>query len=329
MPVTTGGKVLVLDAGAVASLIDMAGAIDAVEEAFRVAGNGLTRNYPVVRESIEEASGTFGIKSGFMPQQGWLGLKAGGYWSGNMASRGISNHQSTVVLFDYESGQPRCFMNANRLTALRTGAAGAVAAKYLARPDSRAVLFVGAGEQARSQLEALRCIFDLSQIHIWSRDPASAQQFAHELTASGLHANVVSDPADASDRVDLIVTTTPSTQALLAPAHMHRGLHVNAMGSDTRGKRELAPEIFGRDVRLVVDNRDQSTRLGELQNVADADRMIHATLGEIVAGKAPGRRSENDITVFDSSGVTFQDLAVAGRVYEKALELGTGSTVAF
>lgn len=325
---TLGTTLTVLDETTVADLIDMPTAIDVVEGAFRADGHGRTLNYPVVREAIERASGTFGIKSGYMPSEGWLGLKAGGYWTRNHTDKQLSNHQSTIVLFDPESGVPRCVINANRLTALRTGAAGAVAARHLAPATTRSVLLLGAGEQASSQLEALRCVLELEQVFVWSRSRDSADRFIARVNETGLNAEFASDTRTAAREVELIVTTTPAQQPILDRSHTHPGLHINAMGSDTVGKRELDPSILS-TARVVVDDRAQSQRLGETQGLENAASYISSTLGEIAAGLSPGRQPSDMITVFDSTGVTFQDLAVAGYVYKTATERNLGRVVNF
>lgn len=303
----------------VGEVITLDEVIALIERGFAADAKGEHRNFPVVRERLAPAhNGIFGIKSGIAGTI--LGFKAGGFWPGNR-ERGVLPHQSTMVLFDPDSGQPIALISANRITGLRTGAAGAVAAKYLARPESTKAAIIGCGAQGRTQLKALARVMSLQQVCVWDKVRAAAESFAEELGAeTGLAIHIVADPESAIRSADIVVTTTPGEGPVVKDDWIAPGTHVTAVGADTAGKQELESALLARST-LVVDNRQQALTLGESQHLkaisANPEALIHAELGEIVAGLRPGRSSATEITVFDATGVTFQDLVVAGAIYDR------------
>lgn len=325
-------RVRILSQTQVDSLIGLSDCIEAVERAFQADALGQTLNLPVVRDSIGIGSGIFGIKSGALYAEKTLGLKAGGYWPDNAKRLGASNHQSTMLLFDIASGQPTCLLNANRVTELRTSAAGAIAARLLANPGARTVGLVGAGVQARGQLEGLLGVFPtLTAADVWSRRRESAEALA-EAMRDRLSVRVADSPRQVAEGADILVTATSSSAPLVFAPWLSPGVHINAVGADTRGKQELDPEIL-RTSHVVVDNLEQACRLGEMQHLADdmagAQAYVASTLGDILAGRSSGRTDAREITVFDSTGVTFQDLAVAQLVYARACAGDCGLLVEF
>ncbi|MEX2534609.1 MAG: ornithine cyclodeaminase family protein [Trueperaceae bacterium] len=308
-------------------LVPLDSTIDLIEAAFRADARGRSEAFPVVRTAIEEHRGIFGIKSGRLLDSGTLGLKAGGYWRENPALRELGAHQSTIVLFDPETGRPEALLRANYITEARTGAAGAVAASALANPDASTVAVVGAGRQARVQIECLAKRFSLAEVFIFARRPEAAQQIEAEFNGAPFRVRVAKTPEEAISGADIIVTTTPSFEPVLADDWVTPGAHINAMGSDTRGKGELDPQLLGR-ARFFADNVEQSRTLGEAQRLA-AECSICGTLGAVLTGENEGRLQRDDITVFDSTGVTFQDLAMARQALDRARETGAGAEVAF
>jgi ornithine cyclodeaminase len=296
-------------------------AIALVAEGFRAMATGEVRNFPVVRERIPEFEGIFGVKSGYLPEVGVLGLKAGGYWLKNPQRVGVGAHQSTVLLFDPESGRLRGVVAANYLTGLRTGAAGAVAAKALARPDSRRVGLIGTGVQAEMQLRCLATVFGLEQVLVWSVDQGSASSFVARTADLGLRMEVCSEAEAVVRDSDIVVTTTPAFEPVVMEEWLHPGLHINAIGADTKGKQELATGVLPRANRVVVDSFEQASELGELQHPFRAGLLRRdqvALLSDVLTGRAPGRQSAADITVFDATGVIMQDLVVADYVWQAA-----------
>jgi alanine dehydrogenase len=298
-------------------------AIELVAEGFKATATGVVRNFPVVREMIPEHDGIFGVKSGYLPEAGVLGLKAGGYWLKNLGRYGVGAHQSTVLLFHPQSGQLRGVVAANYLTGLRTGAAGAVAARALARPDSRRVGLIGTGVQAEMQLRCLAAIFAIEQVLVWSVDSGSAVEFIKRTADLGLTVEPLDAPEPVVRGADILVTTTPAFQPVLQAEWLHPGLHINAIGADTRGKQELATGVLPQADRVVVDSFEQASELGELQHPYRAGlikREQVALLGEVLAGQAPGRNRMTDVTVFDATGLIMQDLVVADYVWNRAVE---------
>jgi alanine dehydrogenase len=335
----------VLSDNFVAEHMTMARSIQLVEAAFAASALRAAVVFPVVVEFIPEQEAMFGIKSGYLSPAATpaatsvhtanglvqtLGLKAGGYWMRNQERFGLPGHTSVMLLFDMTNGSPVALVAANAITSLRTGAAGGVAAKHLARPESRIAAVIGAGDQARMQVHALREVRPIEELRVWARRPEAAEQYASEWGASGLRVQVVPDVRDAVAGADVVITTTPSFEPLVRDAYVAPGTHVNAIGSDARGKRELETELLRRS-KVVVDRLAQSVAIGEMQHAVNAGLLtpeaVHAELGEVCAGLKPGRTTEDEITVFDSSGVTIQDLALAGYLYDKALAEDLGEKV--
>jgi alanine dehydrogenase len=241
----------------------------------------------------------------------------------NQARHGLPTVMGTYVLSDPKTAFPLAVMDATFLTALRTGAASGVATKYLAKLPLTRVGFVGCGVQARMFRDAHRTLGDF-EIVAADLNRAAAERFVEE---SGGRVASIEEAA----RCPVVCIATPSLTPVLMRSWIQPGTHINAMGADGPGKQELDPQIL-RDARIVVDEPDQSIHGGEL-NVPITQGMfgpeiIGATLGDVIAKKAQGRRSPEEITVFDSTGLAIQDVAVAGAVYERAKERGIGTRVA-
>jgi ornithine cyclodeaminase/alanine dehydrogenase len=240
----------------------------------------------------------------------------------NPARQGLPTVMGTYVLSDPATGFPLAVMDATFLTALRTGAAAGVASKYLARLPLRRVGFVGCGVQARMFRDAHRVLGEF-EIEAADRDPAAAERFVAE---SG--GRVVS--VEQAARCPVVCIATPSLAPVLKRSWTAPGTHINAMGADGPGKQELEPELL-RAARVIVDEPEQSLHGGEL-NVPISQglfgpEIIAATLGDVIAGKAAGRRGDDEITIFDSTGLAIQDVAVARAVYERAKQRGVGTPI--
>lgn len=297
--------------------------LELVEKAFRADAEGATESFAVVRTGIEDHDGIFGIKSGRLREPDTLGLKAGGYWRGNPERHGISAHQSTVVLFEPATGRPEALLRANYITEARTAAAGAVAATALANRDAAVVTVFGAGRQARVQVEALALRFDLRRVHVVARSKAAATRLAEAWADAPFDVVTDLEGEAACSEADIVVTTTPSFEPVLDDAWVRPGTHVNAIGSDTRGKGELDRALLAR-ARFFVDSEQQSRSLGEGQRLAP-DRAVAGSLGGVLVGHERGRIAHDDVTVFDSTGVTFQDLVMARHALDRAREAGVGT----
>lgn len=313
-------ETLILTHREVRALCDMELAMGAVEEAFRAYAEGRARMPAKVYLELPEFDGDFRA----MPSL--LGKYAGVKWVNahphNRERHGLPTVMGTYVLSDPSTALPLAILDATLLTALRTGAAAGVATKYLANRPFDRVGFIGCGVQARMFRDAHRT---LGTFEVWAADanPRAAEAFAAE---SG--GRVVS--VEQAATCPVVCIATPSTKPVVQRAWIAEGTHINAMGADAPGKQELDPQIL-RDARIVVDEPEQSLHGGEL-NVPVAQGLlsatdIAATLGEVVAGQAAPRRSPRDITVFDSTGLAIQDVALAAAIFQRAREQGVGQAV--
>lgn len=309
-------------------LVSIEDAIDAVAAAFMAMAAGKARNYPVVREVVGYADAVYGVKAGGDVSAPFLGLKAGGYWPHNLA-RGLTNHQSSTLMFDPETGRASALVSANYLTGVRTGAASALATRVLAREDASVLGIIGTGGQSAHQLHATAKVRRLSRVHAWDPVPENVARFAAAVDALGLEYVPETDPKAVAQAADILVTVTPSQKPILTRDCVRPGTHISAMGADTKGKQELDPALVCA-ARLFVDEVAQAVSIGECQH-AFAQGLIQETdltpLGAVLAGIALGRRSDEDITVFDGTGVALQDLVVADLAVRRAQTTGRGVRV--
>jgi len=323
-------EIIVLNDQEVAGLVTFEENLRLIEQAFSEYSLGKSHAYPVIRESVEKHGGIFGIKSGYIEAQDALGFKAGGFWPGNK-DRGLPNHQSVILLFHPSTGQPRALVAANFVTQIRTAAIGAIGCKYLARTESRVLTLVGAGQQGRNQLAAtLKVMPALEEVYICDVYPAAAAELAREFEGYPLKIHWEDSLPQACSNADVIITATSSYKAIVMDEWIKPGTHINAIGTDTRGKQELDPRIFARAV-VVVDDLEQCCYMGECQHAYDAGiisrESVRAQIGEIINGKKTGRSSPLEITVFDTTGVAIQDLATAGYALDEALKKGVGTKI--
>ncbi|MEM9707571.1 MAG: iminosuccinate reductase BhcD [Pseudomonadota bacterium] len=310
----------------IGALMNEAMAFDAVEAVFGAMSKGAARNFPVIREPVGGGA-LYGFKSGFDEAGGALGLKSGGYWPGN-AEKGLANHQSSIFLFDPETGRLKAVVGGNLLTALRTAAAQAVSLKHLAREDARVLGMVGAGHQAPFQLRAAAKQRGFEKVVAWNRTPEKLDGLRAAAEEVGLPFEVVSLEALGAE-ADVIVTIVSSFEAVLGADMVRPGTHIAAMGTDTVGKQELDPALVGR-ATVFTDELAQSKTLGEAQHAVAEGLMAAEDLveiGRVINGEHPGRTSADEVTVFDGTGVGLQDLAVAGAVLAQAIENGIAADV--
>jgi len=317
-------EVLVLSQEEVKSILNLEEAIRMVEECYTEFHQNKSIIYPAVRESVDENEGIFGIKSSYLIDNQMIGLKAGGFWKNNMSRKQKMNHQSTMLLFNAETGEPTCLLDANYITITRTAAAGAVAARYLAKKDSHTVAIIGSGVQAKVQLSGLLHQFSIKNVYVYSQTTHAAEQWAEELINQGITAESVESAQKAVANADIVVTTTPSYTPVIKTSWLKKGTHINAIGSDTRGKNEV--EMNVPIDKVVCDLWEQSSTMGELQH-GFAKESLYAEIGEITALVKQGRESDEEITIFDSTGISVQDVKVAAYVYEKAKKEGLGKVV--
>jgi len=325
---------LILTGGDVQDLLDHRTCIDAVEGAFRAHGEGAPA--PGVL-SVPAAGGGFHIKAGVLERsqspQRYFAAKVNGNFPENPSQRGLPTIQGIVVLADAESGSPLAVMGSGTLTALRTAAATAVAAKYLANPGSCSLGVVGCGVQAAFQVHAIHEVRRVSRAQVCDRDGARAARFAESLTRQlGIPARAVATPREVARGSDLLVTCTTSREAVLQAGDVEPGTFVAAVGADHPEKVEIAPALMAQSA-VVVDLFEQAAAFGDLHHAIEARLMdrarVRGELGEVVAGRKPGRCAESEVVVFDSTGMALQDVAAAAAVYERALAVGRGKEVRF
>jgi ornithine cyclodeaminase len=308
--------------------VSSADAFTAVESVFGAMARGDAYNFPVIREALGHADAVYGFKSGFDRAGLALGLKSGGYWPGN-AAKGLTNHQSTVCLFDADTGRLKALVGGNHLTALRTAAASAVSIRHLARPDARVLGMVGAGHQAAFQLRAAAETLPFERVVAWNYHPDMLPGLAAVAAEIGLPFAAVARERLCAE-ADVIITIGSSFAPQLMADWVRPGTHLACMGTDTVGKQEVDPEILAR-AAVFTDEVAQSVGLGEAQHAVAAGLIAEAALtpiGAVINGEHPGRTEPGQITLFDGTGVGLQDLAVAQVATQRAAEAGLAVTVA-
>lgn len=320
---------LVVPESAVAGLMSPADCFAAVENVFAAMAKRSAVNFPVIREAIGHADALYGFKSGFDRDSLALGLKAGGFWPGNAAT-GLTNHQSSVFLFDADTGRCRAVVGGNLLTALRTAAASAISIKYLARTDAETLGMVGAGHQSAFQLRAALEQRAFRRVVAWNRDPAKLERLDRIATEAGVSFEAV-DLDTLGAQADVIITVTSSFRPILLRAQIKLGTHIACMGTDTKGKQEVDPTLLAA-ATVFADDPTQSATIGEAQHAVAQGLLAQADIiemGAVILGTHGGRGSADEITVFDGTGVGLQDLAVASAAVALAVERGVALDVEF
>ncbi len=313
----------------IANLMTREAAFDAVEKVFAAMAAKDAYNFPVIREAIGHEDALYGFKGGFDRAGLTLGLKAGGYWPKNLEKRGLINHQSTVFLFDPDTGMVKAMVGGNLLTALRTAAASSVSIKHLAPRDAKVMGMIGAGHQATFQLRAALEQRNFEKVIGWNYHPEMLPNIEKVADEAGVAFEPVE--LDGMAEADVIISITSAFSPSLMDAHVSAGTHIACMGTDTKGKQEVEAALLAR-ATVFTDEVAQSVSIGEAQH-AIADGLINESdivqIGVVINGAHPGRSSEEEITLFDGTGVGLQDLAVASSVVDLAIEQGIAIEVDF
>lgn len=323
---------LLLARADVAALLTLDECIAAVENAFREHGLGRTAAPKVL--GMPSIDGGFHIKAALLNLSSpYFAAKLNGNFFHNAQRFAMPNIQGILVLCDATNGYPLAVMDSIEITILRTGAATAVAAKYLARLDSSVVTICGCGNQGRVQLRALSRVIPVKKAFAFDLSEDQAQGFAHTLAAElAIAIEVVRDLPAAVRKSDVCITCTPARKFLLRKEDVAQGTFVAGVGADNDDKQELDPRLLASST-LVTDIREQCASIGDLHHAISAGLMrledVHAELGEIVAGRKPGRTSKEEIAIFDSTGTALQDVAAAAAVYERAIKQGAGQRFQF
>lgn len=333
-------EVLILSQTQIAQVLTMSDAIAGVEEAYRQKSAGEGCLFPLVCHVFAPEKADLDIKSGHLGKSGIYGLKLVS-WFGENEKKGLPALFGTTLLFDDTTGEPVALLNAGGVTGMRTGAAGAVGAKYLARPDARHMLMVGAGAQAPYQIAAmLLALPGIETVELNSpRSPEKAAERLEQIRAQVAQLlgdsrtapytlRAAEDLPGAVGRSDVIVTATPSHAPLIQRDWVRPGTHLSCVGADMTGKQELAGELLAQ-ARIFVDDLTQAIAVGECempirQGLLRPDQ-IAGEIGTLIAGAVPGRQSPEEITVFDSTGIALQDLVVSKAAVDRARELGVGA----
>ena len=316
----------------VKKLVSMDEAISAVESAFREKALGNVQMPPKVY--LFYGNGDLRVMPCYIKTGETSSVKIVNSHPRN-PEKGLPTVMAVIVLVDPETGFPKAVMGGTWITGIRTGAAGAVAAKYLARKNSRIVAFIGAGTQARMQfLGITQVIQSIREIRVFDIRPEAMKaliQFIEAHAAAGLSLVSASSVKEAVEGADIIITTTPSRKPVVMSEWISDGVHFNCIGADAPGKQELDPMILKRASKIVVDDVEQAIHSGEI-NVPLSEGIIGASsiygeLGEIIAGMKKGRENDSEITIFSSTGLAIQDAAVANIVYENALKREAGTRI--
>jgi alanine dehydrogenase len=320
-------ELIVLSRRDLASLMRFGDYVEAVEEAFGLlAEGGCAAPLPM---HIPATGGGFHVKAASLPRgRGYVAVKVNANFPGNRASAGLPTIQGAVLLSAAADGTPLALLDSIEITIQRIGAATAVAAKYLARPDSRTATICGCGEQGRIQLIALRHALDLRQVFAWDRDREIAAAYARTLSRElDLAIEAVAELRQATLASDVIATCTSAREPYLDLADVRPGTFIAAIGADNPEKNEIGAALMAQ-ATVVADVLAQSATMGDLHHAIRAGTMsaedVHAELGELVTGRKRGRASPDEITIFDGTGTGVQDVAAAARAYEAARARGVG-----
>jgi alanine dehydrogenase len=322
-------KTLVLTQREIKHLADMKDVIRVVEQAFRAYGEKKVRMPAKIYLDLPEYNGDFRAMPAYVETIGSCGIK----WVCSYASNrkyGLPSVMAHIILNDPKDAYPLAILEGTHITNLRTGAAGAVAAKYLARKDSKIVSLVGCGVQAEFQLLALNEVFSIEKVKIWGKSIGEMADFKKRLRKTGLNIEISGSIKECVADADIICTTTPSRKPLVMAEWLKPGAHINAIGADAPGKQELDPKIL-KIAKIIVDDYAQASHSGEinlpLAKGIISKKNISSCIGDIVAGKKEIKCGKKDITVFDSTGLAIQDIALASFIYKKALKNKKGTSI--
>ena len=325
-------RTMILDGKTIKRLVGMKEAIKAIEEVFKYFGDGEVQMPSKLYLHLDKYNGDFRAMPAYIEGLKSCGIKWVNVHPGNK-KKDLPTVMAIIILSDPRNGFPLCVMDATYATALRTAAAGGVAAKYLARKDSRRIAMVGCGVQAKTQLSAINELFGIEEVNVWGLKRGEATGFIREMRELRGLKMVAWDTVEGCVKdCDIVVTTTPSRKPLLRLEWLKKGVHINAIGADATGKQELDPGIL-KKAKIVVDAWKQAAHSGEINVPLSKGQLskndIYANIGEIVTAAKKGRTKKEEITIFDSTGLAIQDIAMANIIYKKALRLKKARYVEF
>lgn len=327
-------QTLLLKKEEVSRLISMKEVIGTVEEAYKAFNSNQVVQPAYVGIHLPAPRGEIDFKLGYCQSNEMISMKASsGAFINNPTLHGLPPNMGTILLFDAQTCALACVMDGSLITGLRTGASGAVSVKALARKNAKKVSCIGTGIQARMQIRAISQVMTIEEIHAWSRSPDKLLKFKMDIEGEfGIPVVLASSKKDAVEQADILVTTTRGTGAVVEAGWVKPGTHIVAIGADQQGKQEFDPEIF-RNAKIVVDSIEQCVEKGEMQHAMNQHIItgddIYAEIGEILLGEKPGRTRDEEITIFDSTGMAIQDNTTATKIYRNALENKVGTTFEF
>jgi len=320
-----GNRILWLDREDVEGVLTMQDTLEVVENAFRQHGLKRVQMPPKLYLYFRSHNGDLRTMPAYLEDDDIAGVKIVNVHPDNTRI-GLPTVMALVVLNSTETGAPVAVMDGTHLTNMRTGAAGGIAVKYLARKDSKVVGMVGVGNQARTQLLAINEVMDIEEVKAADTSMARSESFSKDMERlTGLHVSVTGI-REACD-CDILVTTTPVREPIVSDGWVKPGTHINAIGADAPGKEELDPALLLR-AKIIVDDMEQATHSGEVNVPISkgiiSQRDIHCELGEVITGTKRGREGDDEITIFDSTGLAIQDVVTANLIYKKARAKGAG-----
>jgi alanine dehydrogenase len=327
-------KTLLLKKEEVSRLICMKEVIGTVEEAYKAYNSNQVIQPPYTGIDLPSHRGEIDFKLGYYQGNEMISMKASsGGFKNNPTEYGVPNGMGTILLFDARSCALVCVMDGSLITGLRTGACGAVSVKALARKNARKVTSIGTGNQARMQIRAIKEVMKIEEIHAWDNHTETLAKYKTDIESEfGIPVIMASSKKEAVEQADILITTTRGKGSLVEADWVKPGTHIVAIGTDQQGKQELDPEIF-RNAKVVVDSIEQCIEKGEtwhpLNKKIIAKDEIHGEIGAILLGKKPGRENDEEVTIFDSTGMAIQDNTTSTRIYRNALEGKVGTFFEF
>jgi len=327
-------KTLLLTEKDVKQLLSMDEVMQVVESAFKAKGLGHAQMPAKIYLFYNKYKGDLRAMPSYLQELDISAVKIVNSHPENPTKHGLPTVMAIIILVDPKNGAPIAIMGGTWATDMRTGAAGGITAKYLAKKDSKVVGLIGAGAQARTQLMGLLSLYKkLEEVRVWSLPDGTKEAFVADMEPKyGDVAEIIAveNVKDAVEAADIIVTVTPSRKPLVSNDWVEAGMHFNCIGADAPGKQELDPDILRR-AKIFVDDREQASHGGEinvpLTKGIITSQNISGEIGEVVAGLKLGRASPDEITVFTSTGLAVQDAVTADLAYKKALAKGIGQFV--
>ncbi|MCI8342816.1 MAG: ornithine cyclodeaminase family protein [Firmicutes bacterium] len=327
-------KTLLLSKEEVAKLITLEDTIAAVEEGYRDFSSGKVIQPGYMDIHMPEGTGEIDFKACYCGSFETVSMKASsGGFTDNVEKYGLPSGMGTILLFDARSCALLCAMDGSLITGYRTGSAGAISVKMMAREDAGIITSIGTGNQARMQIRAISKVHKIKEIHAWDKFSKAAEKFKNDIE-SELKIPVIVEQCEqeAVSKADIIVTTTRGKGNVIDSSWVKKGAHIVAVGTDQKGKQEFDPKVF-KNAKIVVDSIAQCVEKGETQHPIEEGIItkddIYAEIGELLLGTKDGHGNGDEITIFDTTGMAVQDNVTAFKVYQNAVKNNIGTYFEF